>query len=154
MFATVKGSVKRSALKDFKNHISRANGSGIKAINVADDDELIAVELSHGEDDILLFTSNGRVLRFCEYVNSQKAGDADGADSADSAELADTSELADVEIADNDSDAESEGDEDSLSDSERIAKELNGLQNYLALRKSGGGIRISGRAAGPLRGSR
>lgn len=152
VFATVKGSVKRSALKDFKNHISRANGSGIKAINVADDDELIAVELSHGEDDILLFTSNGRVLRFCEYVNSQKAGDADSADSADLADAADTAELADVEVADNDSDVESEGDEDSLSDSERIAKELNGLQNYLALRKSGGGIRISGRAAGTIKG--
>lgn len=161
VFATTKGNVKRSDLKVYKGLLARANATGIKAINLVDGDELMAVELSHGEDDILLFSSNGRVLRFCEYYLVGKktaagaAGDDDGdaadSDSADSdsSDAADAADAADS--IDSDSDNEGEGD-DLLSDSDRIAKELSGLQGYLAARKSGSGIRVSGRGSGTIHG--
>lgn len=144
VFATTKGNVKRSDLKGFKTLLARANATGIKAINLAEGDELMAVELSQGEDDILLFSSNGKVLRFCEYSSAGKKA-ANAADSVDATE----SDAADIsDAADN---ADIDGDE-LLSDSDRIAKELKALQSYLSTRKSGGGIRASGRSAGTIRG--
>jgi len=62
MFATEKGTVKKTALADYKN----INRNGIRAINIEDDDRLIQVRLTHAGDDVLLITANGQAMRFNE----------------------------------------------------------------------------------------
>ncbi len=62
MFATKKGVVKRTKVKDFK-HI-RSNG--IKAITMREGDELLAVRLTDGKRDVILGASNGKAIRFNE----------------------------------------------------------------------------------------
>ena len=167
VFATTKGNVKRSYLKDFQSLLKRANSFGVKAINLDADDELVAVEFSHGEDDIILFSSNGRALRFCEMAQGDKiaaaveaakaAGDADGAEASGAGADANGAEAADVDAdvdtdADNDADLDTEGDDDTISESERTSREIESLKRYLAIRRSGGGIRTRGRNAGTIKG--
>ncbi len=152
VFATAKGGVKKVALSQFKSHLKRCNNNGIKSITLEEGDELIAVEITHGEDDVLLFASNGRMMRFSEYVNT--GDEQDDSSNAESEELPDTSDNS----TENESESESEnenGDEDeSLSEADRIARELDGISRYLATRNSakGAGIRARGRTAGTNRG--
>lgn len=61
-FATSKGVVKRTSLADF----SRPRTNGIIAIDLRVDDFLIDVALTDGASDIMLFSSNGRAMRFDE----------------------------------------------------------------------------------------
>jgi DNA gyrase subunit A len=60
--ATAHGKVKKSSLKQFK----RPRNSGIIAINLHTDDELIGVALTNGKNNIMLFTQNGKVVQFIE----------------------------------------------------------------------------------------
>ncbi|WP_210146036.1 DNA gyrase subunit A [Staphylococcus sp. GDY8P55P] len=62
VFATLNGIVKRSALRNF----SHINKNGKIAIGFKEDDELIAVRLTDGEDDILIGTAQGSLIRFNE----------------------------------------------------------------------------------------
>ena len=62
VFATRKGVVKKTSLAQFAN----ARAKGIAAINLDDDDELIAVRPTGGSDEILLATKNGLSIRFPE----------------------------------------------------------------------------------------
>ncbi|MBI1338156.1 MAG: DNA gyrase subunit A [Phycisphaera sp.] len=62
VFATAKGIVKRTALKDYRN----VNKSGIIALNLREDDSLIGVTWTTGEDHILLGTKSGMAIRFHE----------------------------------------------------------------------------------------
>ena len=62
VFATLNGIVKRSALRNF----SHINKNGKIAIGLKEDDELIAVRLTDGEDDILIGTAHGSLIRFNE----------------------------------------------------------------------------------------
>jgi DNA gyrase subunit A len=62
LFATAQGRVKRTALKDYRN-VHRA---GIIAINLNEEDRLIDVIQSSGEDHVLLATSSGMAIRFNE----------------------------------------------------------------------------------------
>ena len=59
-FATKNGTVKKTLLGDFQN----VNKSGIRAINIEEGDELIAVRLVKPEDDVIMLTKNGRAMRF------------------------------------------------------------------------------------------
>ncbi len=61
-FVTKKGVVKRTILSQFKN--IRTNG--IIAINLAEDDELLQVELTDGKKQIVLGTSSGKAIHFNE----------------------------------------------------------------------------------------
>lgn len=61
-FATEKGTVKKTALSDFKN----VNRNGIRALNIEEGDHLIQVLLTHPGDDVLLVTANGLGMRFNE----------------------------------------------------------------------------------------
>lgn len=63
-FATRNGVVKKTALSFFAN--VRANG--IRAIEFDEGDGLVGVGLTDGNNDILLFGSNGRAVRFSEEV--------------------------------------------------------------------------------------
>ncbi len=61
-FATRKGTVKKTPLKDFSNVQSR----GIIAIGIDDDDELIGVRITDGKQVIFLATHEGLAIRFPE----------------------------------------------------------------------------------------
>ncbi len=62
VFCTRKGLVKRTALSEFDN--IRTNGK--LAISLREDDELISVKKTTGENEILIASSNGRMIRFDE----------------------------------------------------------------------------------------
>ena len=150
VFATANGGVKRIALSQFKNHLNRCNSTGIKAINLTGDDELVSVEITHGEDDILLFANNGRMMRFCEYVDVAGA-DSSSDDNAAEDNSTDNDALT-QDTASASDDADESGDDDNISDAERIAREREVLARYLPVRKSGGGVRPRGRASGTNKG--
>ena len=61
-FATRKGTVKRTPLKDFCNVMAR----GIIAIGIDDDDELIGVRITDGKQIVFLATHDGIAIRFNE----------------------------------------------------------------------------------------
>lgn len=61
-FATRKGIVKRSTLDSFAN----VRRGGLIAINLREDDELIAVRLTDGEQEVIMGTSRGMSIRFSE----------------------------------------------------------------------------------------
>ncbi|MDN3679941.1 DNA topoisomerase (ATP-hydrolyzing) subunit A [Vibrio tapetis subsp. quintayensis] len=60
--ATGDGTVKKTSLDQFAN--VRANG--LIAVNLRDDDSLIGVDITNGENDIMLFSKSGKVVRFSE----------------------------------------------------------------------------------------
>ncbi len=60
--ATAKGTVKKTELEAFGN----IRSTGIKAIGLDDDDDLVAVRLTDAETDVLLGTRNGMAVRFRE----------------------------------------------------------------------------------------
>ena len=62
VFATRQGTVKKSVLSDYGN--PRANG--IIAINIEEGDELIDVQLTDGNNDVVLATNGGMSIRFHE----------------------------------------------------------------------------------------
>ena len=65
--ATRDGTTKKTALKSF----SRARPSGIRAIELVEGNQLVGVELTDGNDDVMLFSDAGKVIRFKEsYVRS------------------------------------------------------------------------------------
>ncbi|GAB2653733.1 DNA gyrase subunit A [Arenimonas aestuarii] len=61
-FATRDGTVKKTPLSDY----SRPRSTGIWAINLDDGDGLVDVQLTDGECNVMLFASNGKVVRFDE----------------------------------------------------------------------------------------
>jgi DNA gyrase subunit A len=62
MFATKKGIVKKTALGAYAN----IRQSGIIAIGLEENDELIGVEITSGQDQVLLGTQHGMAIRFKE----------------------------------------------------------------------------------------
>lgn len=62
VFATANGTVKRTALKEYRN----VNRSGIIAISLREGDELMSMVLTSGRDDLMLATANGMAIRFNE----------------------------------------------------------------------------------------
>ncbi|MCP4681188.1 MAG: DNA gyrase subunit A [Desulfobacterales bacterium] len=62
VMATKNGLVKKTELSSY----SHPRTVGIIALNIGDDDELIAVRISNGEQDIFLSTKKGKSIRFSE----------------------------------------------------------------------------------------
>ncbi|MDQ2641507.1 MAG: DNA gyrase subunit A [Pseudomonadota bacterium] len=60
--ATKSGTVKKTPLSAY----SRPRASGIIAVDLRDDDQLVGVQLTDGTRDIMLFTSGGKAIRFNE----------------------------------------------------------------------------------------
>jgi DNA gyrase subunit A len=60
--ATSSGTVKKTPLQAF----SRPLKSGIIALGLRDDDRLIGVDITDGDQDVMLFTSAGKAIRFHE----------------------------------------------------------------------------------------
>ncbi len=61
VFATKNGTVKRTALTAYNPH-----SKGIRAINVAEGDEVVNVVLTNGHNELILASRNGRACRFDE----------------------------------------------------------------------------------------
>ena len=64
VFATKKGIVKKTRFLDYATSLK---ADGIIAINLEDDDELVAVAHTNGHDDLILVSSEGKAIRFHEY---------------------------------------------------------------------------------------
>ena len=62
IFGTRKGVVKKTALSAYGN----VRSVGLRAINVAEDDELIEVRITSGTDDIVMASRGGMAIRFSE----------------------------------------------------------------------------------------
>ena len=58
--ATKKGEVKKTAMDEFEV----VRRSGLIAMNLEDDDELIGAKLAHADDDVLLISAKGKAIRF------------------------------------------------------------------------------------------
>jgi len=60
--ATAQGTVKKTPLTDF----SRPRPSGIIAVGLGEEDYLVGVALTDGQYDVMLFSSEGKAVRFAE----------------------------------------------------------------------------------------
>ena len=61
-FVSEQGIVKRTALKDYRN----VNKSGLIAVGLKEEDALLDVAVTKGDDDLLLATAEGMAIRFDE----------------------------------------------------------------------------------------
>jgi DNA gyrase subunit A len=61
-FCTRNGTVKKTALSDYGN----VRATGIKAVKIEDGDELIDVQITNGQNDVVLATKHGLSVRFPE----------------------------------------------------------------------------------------
>ncbi|WP_116368705.1 DNA gyrase subunit A [Parahaliea mediterranea] len=60
--ATANGTVKKTALPDF----SRPRSVGLRALELEEGDVLVGTAITNGENDIMLFSSEGKAVRFSE----------------------------------------------------------------------------------------
>jgi DNA gyrase subunit A len=71
LMATANGTVKKTELTQY----SRPRANGIIAVNLNDGDELIGVDITNGENDIMLFSDAGKVVRFNEKQRDAETGE-------------------------------------------------------------------------------
>jgi DNA gyrase subunit A len=62
VFATKNGTIKKTCLEAY----SRPRTNGVIAINIAEDDQVVSVRLTNGNNILLLANRNGRAIRFDE----------------------------------------------------------------------------------------
>lgn len=70
LMATANGTVKKTSLTDF----SSIRVTGKIAVRLNDGDELIGVDITDGESDIMLFSDEGKVVRFNEKARDAETG--------------------------------------------------------------------------------
>ena len=122
IMATVMGYIKKVKLSAFKSFMQRVNDQAIKAITLREGDSLMGAEISSGDDDVFVFSSDGQCIRICEFYNKKDVADNDESD-------------------DDGAEPEVEENEDQFSEGE--VKVVD--------RHAGQGIRPSGRGSGALR---
>lgn len=69
MFCTKNGVVKRTCLLDYFRHYRdgiRPSSNGRRASNIMEEDTLVGVVVTNGNDDLMLASSEGRAIRFNE----------------------------------------------------------------------------------------
>ena len=74
VMATRQGIIKKTPIEQFE----RVRSSGVRAITVAEGDDLSWVEISSGRDDIVLTTAQGKIARFHEAEVRPMGRDAAG----------------------------------------------------------------------------
>jgi DNA gyrase subunit A len=94
-FVTKKGIVKRTPISDYQN----IRTTGINAINLREDDELLTVSLTDGKKEIILGASNGKAIRFDENDARSMGRTTSGVRGMN---LSDKDEVVGVAIVDND----------------------------------------------------
>ncbi|MCG9746470.1 DNA gyrase subunit A [Shewanella sp. Isolate8] len=62
IMATSHGTVKKTSLDQY----SRPRANGIIAVNLKDGDQLIGVDITNGDNEVMLFSNEGKVVRFSE----------------------------------------------------------------------------------------
>ena len=62
MMATRGGVIKKTPLEEFRN----IRKGGLRAVNLREDDELVGVQLTDGDSEVLLATRMGQCVRFSE----------------------------------------------------------------------------------------
>ena len=62
VFATRQGIIKKTCLDQYKN----VRAAGVRAINIIEGDEVVAVRLTNGHNELILANRNGRAVRFDE----------------------------------------------------------------------------------------
>ncbi|QLB12538.1 DNA gyrase subunit A [Bisgaardia hudsonensis] len=107
IMATAAGTVKKIALTEF----SRPRSNGIIALNLRDEDELIGVDITNGTNEIMLFSSQGRVVRFSEEAVRAMGRAATGVKGI---KLALTNDISDDESAVENEDNSDDNDTDNL----------------------------------------
>ncbi len=75
VFATANGLVKKT---EFAAYNTPIRADGIIAIKIRDDDELVQVRLTSGDDDILLVSRSGHAIRFSEEATRPMGRDTSG----------------------------------------------------------------------------
>jgi DNA gyrase subunit A len=75
VFATRQGIVKKT---EFLAYNTPIKADGIIAINIRDDDELIAVRRTSGHDDIIMVSRSGQASRFSEHAVRSMGRDTSG----------------------------------------------------------------------------
>ncbi|MDX6396887.1 MAG: gyrase subunit, partial [Gaiellaceae bacterium] len=98
VFATKKGVVKKT---EFLAYNTPLKADGIIAIKLRDDDELVGVRLSDGDDDILMVSRGGQAIRFHESEVRSMGRDASGVRGMN---LRKGDEVIEVDIAQDDTD--------------------------------------------------
>ena len=63
IFATKQGVIKKTKLVDYSSSVA---ANGVKAIIIREDDQLVSVELTDGNSEVLMANRNGRAIRFHE----------------------------------------------------------------------------------------
>jgi DNA gyrase subunit A len=74
VMATKQGRIKKTPLEQFE----RVRSTGIRAITIDEDDELAWVDVSSGEDDVIIATAQGMLARFHESEVRPMGRDAAG----------------------------------------------------------------------------
>ena len=74
VMATRRGIIKKTSLEQFE----RVRSTGIRAITIDEDDELAWVDVSSGQDDIIIATAQGKIARFNERDVRAMGRDAAG----------------------------------------------------------------------------
>ena len=69
VFATRKGQIKKT---EFLAYNTPIKADGIIAIKIRDDDELVAVRETSGDDDIIMVSRSGQAARFNEYAGARR----------------------------------------------------------------------------------
>jgi DNA gyrase subunit A len=98
VLATKKGIVKKTKFMEYNTPLK---ADGIIAINLRDEDELVGVVHSSGDDDILMVSRKGQAIRFHEQ-NARPMGRATGG--VQGMRLRKGDEVIEVNIAENDAD--------------------------------------------------
>ena len=75
VFATRRGVVKKT---EFRAYNTPIKADGIIAINIRDDDELVAVRRTSGDDEVLMVSRAGQAVRFSEDVVRPMGRDTSG----------------------------------------------------------------------------
>ncbi len=71
LMATASGTIKKTPLTAY----SRPRANGIIALNLRDEDTLIGVDITDGTNDIMLFSDEGKVVRFNELAKDNETGE-------------------------------------------------------------------------------
>jgi DNA gyrase subunit A len=75
VFATQNGQIKKT---EFQAYNTPIKADGIIAINIRDDDELVAVRRTSGDDDIIMVSRSGQAARFSEEAARPMGRDTAG----------------------------------------------------------------------------
>jgi DNA gyrase subunit A len=75
VFATRKGQIKKT---EFLAYNTPIKADGIIAINIRDDDELVAVRRTSGDDDVIMISHSGQATRFHEEAARAMGRDTSG----------------------------------------------------------------------------